>query len=263
VPLVIDREYAPEAIPVPEQMPERLDRRYRLDRAVAATLPGSNWGLGEAIQAFGWVALLYAVITPVDIFVSSNLAQFLGESSIGAAVLLAARKAAGQSGGWRRALGWDLPRLRDLPLGLRWFGWQSLASFVAGVVLTLVTAPLGGHEESNVDISRHDAVTTIVVAVVVAVIVAPVVEEFFFRGLLLRAAMRRFSFWPSAIVTSVIFGLAHVPEVHSARSRIVLGGVISVFGVVQCLLARRKARLGPTMVVHGLLNAMSVVLALS
>ena len=92
---------------------------------------------------------------------------------------------------------------------------------------------------------------------------APVVEEFFFRGLLLRVGMRRFSFWPAAIVSSVLFGAAHIWQVDSARARIILGGSITVFGVVQCLLARRKARLGPNMLVHGFANALVVAFVLA
>jgi membrane protease YdiL (CAAX protease family) len=88
------------------------------------------------------------------------------------------------------------------------------------------------------------------------------VEEFFFRGLLLRAGMRRYRFWPVAIVTSALFGLAHVWQVDTARARIILGGTIGMFGLVQCLLARRKARLGPNMFVHGLANAIAVIVAI-
>jgi membrane protease YdiL (CAAX protease family) len=74
--------------------------------------------------------------------------------------------------------------------------------------------------------------------------------------------MRRFPFWPVAVVTSVIFGLAHVPQVDGARAQIILGGTIATFGLVQCLLARRKARLGPNMLVHAFANGIVVVLAL-
>jgi membrane protease YdiL (CAAX protease family) len=262
VPVVIDREYAPESVPAAAQAPERFDQRYRLDRAVAFSLPTSNWGMGEAIQAFGWLALLIGVVAPIGIFVSGRLGDLLSESSIGFAVVLAARKAAGQSGGWRRALGWDLPRWRDVGLGLRWYGWQLMAGISAALILWLVTIPLGGHRASNVDISRHDSVITIVTTILVAVFVAPVVEEFFFRGLLLRTAFRRFSFWPSAVATSLIFGSAHTPQVDGVRARILLGGVVGTFGLVQCVLVRRKGRLGPNMIVHGLFNAVAVASAL-
>lgn len=256
-----DVEVDPAEVPG-DAMPANLDPRYALDVEIAKGLPGSDWGMGEALQSFGWLALLLGVTLLLSL-ASQMAADVFGEAAIGIAVVLAARKAAGQSGGWRRALGWDIPKPRDSWFALRWFGWNSLGRFFAGVLLALITLPLKGGPASNVDVSRNDSVATIIVLIIVAVFLAPVVEEFFFRGLLLRAGMRRFSFWPSAIVSSVLFGLAHVWQVDTARARIILGGSITVFGLVQSMLARRKARLGPNMLVHGFANALVVAFVLA
>jgi membrane protease YdiL (CAAX protease family) len=153
--------------------------------------------------------------------------------------------------------------LRDFWLGLRWFGWQTVGTIVASLVLYVVTYPLGHHRESNVDISAHDGIGRLVVIVLVTVVMAPMVEELLFRGLLLRAMMRRISFWPAAIIDAAIFGIAHAPQVETWSGRIYLAGQIGTFGFIQCLLVRRTARLGPAMVVHGYENAVAVGLALS
>ncbi|MFL6239651.1 MAG: CPBP family intramembrane glutamic endopeptidase [Actinomycetes bacterium] len=262
VPIVVAADVAAD----PEEAPAdpsvgHLDTRYALDLEVAKGLPGSNWGIWEAVQAFLWVGGLIALTIPIGVYGSDRLAGLLGECSIGLAVVLAGRKPAAQSGGWRRALGWDLPRPRDAWFALRWFGWNMLGRFFAGLVLLVVTLPLKGEPQSNVDVSGDDSVAAILLLIVVAVLIAPVVEEFFFRGLLLRSIMRRYSFWPAAIVSSVLFGLAHVPQVDTARARVILGGSIATFGLVQAMLARRKARLGPNMLVHGFANALVVIIA--
>jgi membrane protease YdiL (CAAX protease family) len=44
---------------------------------------------------------------------------------------------------------------------------------------------------------------------VALVVLAPLGEELVFRGLLLRALVRRFHFWPAALVTSILFAAAH------------------------------------------------------
>ncbi|MDX6285025.1 MAG: protease family protein [Frankiales bacterium] len=264
VPVVVSREIAPDRTPVPEQVPAHLDMRYSLDREIAASLPGTNWGLGEVLKTIGWIVVFFVLVGLIDWLVDSpTLYVALGEGVLGVAVLFGAHKAAKQSGGWRRALGWELPRRHDLWLGLRWFGWQLLATLVAALVLYLITLPLSGKRESNVDISTNDSVISLLVIVAVTVVMAPVVEEFLFRGLLLRALMRRFSFWPSAIIDALIFGLAHAPQASTWAGRIQLAGQISTFGFVQCLLVRRTARLGPAMVVHGMQNALAVGVALS
>lgn len=263
VPLVTASDVEVDPDDVAPEVGSHLDRRYRLDVEVAQGLPDSNWGLWEAVQAFLWAALLIGSTIPLAIWVSERWAGVLGESAIGLTVVLAARKAAAQSGGWRKALGWDIPKPQDVWFALRYFGWNMLARFVAGLIIVLITLPLPGKPESNVRASEHGSVLTSILLVIVAVFIAPVVEEFFFRGLLLRAAMRRFKFWPAAIVTSILFGLAHVSQVHTARGRLILGGTIAVFGLVQCLLARRKARLGPNMLVHGFANGLVVIFALA
>jgi membrane protease YdiL (CAAX protease family) len=256
-----DVEADPAESPI-QPLPKHLDPRFALDIDVAKGLPNSNWGLGEVVQSFAWLALLIGITAVLGVYVSGKLAGVFGECSIGLAVVLAARKAAGQSGGWGRALGWELPKFRHAWLGFRWWGWNMLARLVVGIILGLITIPLHGGPESNVDVSRHDQIPTIILLIIIAVIAAPIVEEFYFRGLLLRAAMRRFNFWPSAVVTSLLFGAAHVPQVSGARAMIILGGTISVFGFVQCLLARRRTTLGANMWVHGLANGFVVLIAI-
>jgi membrane protease YdiL (CAAX protease family) len=263
VPVITSREIAPDRMPTPAQVPPHLDMRYALDREIAATLPGTNWGLGEVLKTILWLAVLFFATAFLDRYAEVTLAEAFGEASLGIAVALGAHKAAKQSGGWRKALGWELPKSSDFWLGLRWYGWQIVGTIVASLLLYLITLPLGGKHESNVDISAHDNIGRLIVIIVVTVVMAPIVEEFLFRGLLLRAMMRRFSFWPSAIVNGLIFGAAHAPQVHTWAGRVQLAGQIAVFGFIQCLLVRRTGRLGPAMVVHGMLNAQAVGFALS
>lgn len=49
----------------------------------------------------------------------------------------------------------------------------------------------------------------IALTVVAVVVLAPLGEELLFRGLLLRALVRRMRFWPAAVVSSLLFAAAH------------------------------------------------------
>jgi membrane protease YdiL (CAAX protease family) len=49
----------------------------------------------------------------------------------------------------------------------------------------------------------------VLLAVILSVIVAPITEELFFRGVLFRSVRDRGGFWLGALVSSVLFGLAH------------------------------------------------------
>jgi membrane protease YdiL (CAAX protease family) len=67
----------------------------------------------------------------------------------------------------------------------------------------------------NLDSLRDDVGLTawqkaLTIAALVAL--APLGEELLFRGLLLRALVRRMEFWPAALISGVIFGIAHVDQ---------------------------------------------------
>ena len=49
----------------------------------------------------------------------------------------------------------------------------------------------------------------LVLTITALVVLAPLGEELLFRGLLLRALVRRVRFWPAAIISSVLFTAAH------------------------------------------------------
>lgn len=96
---------------------------------------------------------------------------------------------------------------------------------------------------------------------VVAVLVcvgSPLVEEFFFRGLFLRALLgrlaplgRRLGTALSIVLTGIVFGLVH----FEALQFLALAG----FGTVLAVLAYRTGRLGASMVAHVAFNTSTVV----
>jgi len=88
-------------------------------------------------------------------------------------------------------------------------------------------------------------------------------EEIAFRGLMLRAMMRRLGYWPAAGLSSLVFALLHAPAVPDLQSAIVLVLVIYVFGLLQCQLVRRRVRLAPAAGVHASINLVTLVAALA
>jgi membrane protease YdiL (CAAX protease family) len=212
--------------------------------------------------AVAWLIVLVAFSLGIGWLIGGELAGLLGEGSIGVAAFLAGRSVVRQRGSWRAAFGWSLPRWNETGLITRWVGWQYVAQFIAGLVMIAIFPPVRGESPSNTDFLDDLGWWGLVIAVPTTVLLAPVVEELFFRGLLLRAAMRRFSFWPSAVLTSALFGSLHAPAAESAPAGVLLGMLTGVFGVVQCQLVRRAGRLGPAMGVHAVQNGVSVTLAL-
>jgi CAAX protease family protein len=100
------------------------------------------------------------------------------------------------------------------------------------------------------------------------VIVAPFMEELVFRGLLLKALVRRFTpvvATPSrarvagvvlAVITDgILFGLAHGELVQLAG--------LAVFGIALAAISYRTGRLGMNMVAHASFNLVAVLTILS
>jgi len=108
------------------------------------------------------------------------------------------------------------------------------------------------------NLTNHVHGPGLIVLALLVCVGSPAVEELFFRGLLLRALLGRFSGAPARLgplaailLTGAIFGLAH----FEALQFLALAG----FGVVLCVLAWRTGRLGASFVAHMSFNAVTIV----
>jgi membrane protease YdiL (CAAX protease family) len=75
--------------------------------------------------------------------------------------------------------------------------------------------------------------------------------------------MRRFSFWPAALVSSLCFAGLHVFGAAHAAGIPLLLSMMLVFGLLQCVLVRRSGRIGPAIGVHATMNLLVMVLAVT
>ena len=90
-------------------------------------------------------------------------------------------------------------------------------------------------------------------AMVLAVVVAPIVEETFFRGMLYNALRGVMGVWVASLVSGAIFAIIH-PTMPA--------GFLPIFalGVVLAILRERTGSLVPSMVCHGINNAVALTL---
>jgi CAAX protease family protein len=158
------------------------------------------------------------------------------------------------------------PRPEDF--GYRPVKWRTgvAAVFVAGIsyyVLTAVYASLlnfHGNERLPKELNVTKGAAVVGLAVFVCV-VAPIAEEFFFRGFIfgalrrmrIRIVGREMGTWVAAIITAILFGLAHAGSA-SPRYLIPLG----FLGFVLCLLRWRTRSLYPCMALHSINNSLAL-----
>lgn len=260
--------YAPGWGPPPGWAPPGR-RSHALDEQVRAGLavPG-GWGLAATLQVLVPLGAMVVVVLLVGLLqlpTGPDAGAFYGVTAGllgGLAVYLSARGLARRHGGWEAAFGFHLPRLRDLPSALGWFGIQVGARFSLAIGLALLSPSLADSHGGNVE-GAVEGVTAagVVFTLVAAVVIAPVMEELAFRGVLLRGLMRRMSFWPSALLSSVLFTVLHIPGAASAAAIPLLVTMIMLFAVLQCLLVRRTGRLGPAIAVHAAMNGLVMAFA--
>ena len=94
-----------------------------------------------------------------------------------------------------------------------------------------------------------------------AVFIAPVVEETFFRGIVFRSIRDRRGFWLAAVISGVIFGLAHwVPSPW--QDAVLLQSIMVFTGIALAWIYERRGSLLANIAAHMAFNAVGIVLIL-
>jgi membrane protease YdiL (CAAX protease family) len=246
---------------------------WSLDDAVRNTQAqaGDAWSWGVAIWPV--VALAFVLVldhAAADLWSPSGIPGLIAAAAVSlgfygallAAGVAAGRRVAAAGGGWSPAFGISRLRWLDLAIGAGASIAEYIARIAAALILVLALPSLRNAHASNLDVTGL-SVPALVLTGVLVVFIAPPVEEFIFRGLILRTLMTRMSFWPAAVLSSIVFALFHAPAVNTLDGAVVLVSSIFVFALCQCLLVRWSSRLAPAMVAHGVGNGIAFALALA
>jgi membrane protease YdiL (CAAX protease family) len=159
--------------------------------------------------------------------------------------------------------------IRALDFGFRRIGIAHGigAFFVAGIGYYVVTAlyasliGLHGSDKLPSELGVSKSTAALIAAAVFVCAIAPVCEEFFFRGFVfgglrrmrIVVAGRELGTWVAAILTGILFGLAHT---GSASSQYLIP--LGFLGFVLCLVRWRTGSLYPCMALHSVNNALAL-----
>jgi membrane protease YdiL (CAAX protease family) len=257
-----------------EQASRMLIERTRLDEQArgAGERDAQTWGVWTwlgPLLALAALIVLDNVVVPVLApdegpgRVAVGIAAAIGGELLLLAVLLAVgRRVAARAGGWRAAFGLDRVRTRD------WLPWLLGIAVVYAcrtavlVVAAVLTEGRAVEEANNLQL-RSPTALSIVVLTLLVVVLAPITEELMFRGLLLRSFLRRMSFWPAALLSTLLFSLFHVFQVDTLLGAVTLALSVAVLGLGNCFVVRITGRLTPAIMVHATFNALTLVVALA
>ena len=146
-------------------------------------------------------------------------------------------------------------------------GWAVGAVVAAGLsyyVLSDIYASLlhlNGSEKLPKELGVGNSTAALIGVGIFVIGVAPIAEEFFFRGFLfgvlrgwqIRLGGHELGPWVAAIITGILFGLAHT---GSAPSKYLVP--LGFLGFVLCLVRWRTGSLYPCMALHSLNNSLSL-----
>lgn len=216
--------------------------------------PLATWRAIEAVPVFlialmGGVLLAIPVIAVFESKASLYVAgAFTGELATLATVILWVRWV---HGGPVSALGSSGRPMKDAAVGIALglllvLGAQFALELVRWIALQLLGRPLAQPEQVPAAV-RGTALALLGPVVMVA---APLAEEAFFRGFLYQGLRRRYRVWPSALVSALLFGMAHFTGVASLQLLLPL----ALVGLGLALVYERRRSLLSAICAHATFN---------
>ncbi|MCB4428462.1 CPBP family intramembrane metalloprotease [Synechococcus sp. MU1643] len=149
--------------------------------------------------------------------------------------------------------GWMLWRVRPLLSALRdalagWLMVTPVVMLTGWLLVRLVGDPGGSNPLLELVLGSRDPLALALLALT-AVVLAPLFEETIFRGALLPVLATRLGPLPGVLLSGLLFAMAHISVGELAP--------LTVLGVGLGLVRLRSGRLWPSVLMHGLWNAVT------
>lgn len=219
-----------------------------------------RWGVGDFFWVLGaQVAGSFAgggVAVIVDQFVDLSLDEALflvvvpfQSIAMGAALLVVSRRLG--RGTLRADFGFEVS-VRDWTAAFVGLGWRVV---IVVVMLPLFTLLDADEPTQQVVQELDDASRTVQLASIFWVVVAaPVIEEIWFRGLLLRALLRRSTPAVAVVVSGTAFGFIHMLDAGFGAEGLVTAVGLTALGLFLGAQAIRHGSLSRPIITHASFN---------
>jgi len=159
-----------------------------------------------------------------------------------------------------KLLGLIKPRWADVGYTLLAFGAYFL---VYGILLSLATTlvpSLDLNQKQELGFDAQQNLAGLIMVFLALVVLAPLTEEVLFRGFILQGLRSRWAFLPSALLTSVVFGTAHLMGGSQGAALLWVAGLDTlVLSMVLCYLREKTGGLWAGIGLHALKNSIAFV----
>ena len=160
------------------------------------------------------------------------------------------------TGSFRDDFGLSLRWPSDLRAGLGTGVLAFVAQIVIGVVLIVMTHTRSASTSTALKHLRTDGDPWFWLTLLLPIVGAPFVEELVFRGLTMRAMLRKVTPNGAAIGSAALFGLFHWRFGSSVVANLQLATILGFSGYLFARTdLRHEGRLGPSIIAHATINS--------
>lgn len=151
-----------------------------------------------------------------------------------------------------RTIGLTVPRLKYIGLAVPAFIGYFMVSMLLTYAAQMLISSFNVEQAQDIGFTKVGTNLEIIAAFISLVVLTPIFEEVIFRGVLFKGLRKRLPFWAGAIITSVIFAVAH-GQWNVAVDTFALS-------LVLCYLVEKSGSILPAILLHALKNSLAFVL---
>lgn len=196
----------------------------------------------------------------LDWLSTSTAAQFayilLAEVIAVAAVLRIIRWA----GVRRQRIGIVKPKWIDAGYALVAYGLYFLTYLAVVIVAQMFLTGVDFEQEQQIGFEAAYSTAALLMSFASLVILPPIAEEIMFRGFLFTSLRAKFNFWLATVITSILFGIAHLQFGSDAPLLWVAAIDTFVLSCFLCYLRERTGSLWPPILLHAIKNCIAFII---
>jgi membrane protease YdiL (CAAX protease family) len=154
---------------------------------------------------------------------------------------------------WQEVLGLTKnPHINDLGLALVMYAGYLTSTVVAFVIVSQFIPGINLEQAQELGITAPESLLQYILIFAALAIIPPIFEELIFRGFVFKALREQYSFWISAVLTSLAFAIVHM--------QVNIGIDVFILSLFLCYLRERTGSLWAPILLHTLKNGLAFLL---
>lgn len=213
-----------------------------------------------AVLILGLIVGLVAGESGLDSILNGSVAGGLALILLTEALtILFVYKLIGSSREGFRKIGLIRPKLKDIPIALGGFLAFYAILIVVSLILYSLIPSIDTDQKQDLGFENATSALALLIAFFSLVILPPIGEEILTRGYMFSGLRARLKFWPSAIIVSGLFGIAHLQLGNGEPPLWAAAVNTTVLSMVLVYLREKTGSLWPAIYVHAMNNAVAYV----